>query len=93
MFSLQVDKAVLSELGDPKRYPAKIYRQLALKIFSLQLNPRPPDSKKIGQDRYRVDSGEYRILYRIDDREKTVKVFLVGRRGDDEIYQRLRRRL
>lgn len=93
MFSLQVDRAVLSKLGDPERYPAKIYRQLALKMFSLQLNPRPPDSKKIGQDRYRVDSGEYRILYSVDDREKMVKVFLVGKRGDDEVYRRLRRRL
>lgn len=93
MFSLQVDKAVLKELGDPKRYPAKIYRQIALKMFSLQFNPHPPDSKKIGQDRYRVDSGEYRILYKIDEREKVVKVFLVGKRGDDEIYRRLRRRL
>ena len=38
----------------------------ALKIFALGQNPRPQDVQNIGAD-YRVDSGEYRIYYAIDD--------------------------
>jgi mRNA interferase RelE/StbE len=55
------------------------------------MNPRPPDVKRIG-DGYRVDSGEYRIYYEVDDRERTVVVLLVAKRGDDEIYRRLKRK-
>ncbi len=90
MYRLLVDKAVLQEMSDPKRYTAKIYRQIALKIFSLQLNPRPQDCKPVG-DGYRVDTGEYRILYRIDDQKREVRVYLVGKRGDYEVYLRMKR--
>jgi mRNA-degrading endonuclease RelE of RelBE toxin-antitoxin system len=62
-----------------------------MKIFLLQLNPRPPDSKKISIG-YRVDVGEHRIFYTVDDEKRLVKVELVGPRQDDEIY-RLARRL
>jgi mRNA interferase RelE/StbE len=91
MYSLIPGDAVLEELGDPKRYNAKIARQLLLKILELTLNPRPQDSKAIGPG-YRVDSGEYRIYYEIDDANRLINVLLVGKRGDDEIYRRLKRR-
>ena len=66
MYSLELVPQVLKELGDTQRYPAKVFRQLALKIFALGQNPKPQDVQKIGAD-YRVDSGEYRIYYAIDD--------------------------
>ena len=91
MYRLVVAQGVLKELGNVKRYPAKIFRQIALKIFGLTMNPRPPDVKKIG-DGYRVDSGEYRIYYEVDDKERTIVVLLVAKRGDDEIYRRLKRK-
>lgn len=90
MYRLLVDRAVLAEMNDPKRYPAKVYRQIAVKIFSLQLNPRPQDCKPAGEG-YRVDSGEYRILYKVDDQERVVRVYLVGKQGDEEIYRRMKR--
>ena len=91
MYRLVVAQGVLKELGDVKRYPAKVFRQIALKIFGLAMNPRPPDIEKIGAG-YRVDSGEYRIYYEVDDREHTVVVLLVAKRGDEEIYRRLKRK-
>ncbi len=90
MYSLELAPQVLKELGDTQRYPAKVFRQLALKIFALGQNPKPQDVQKIGAD-YRVDSGEYRIYYAIDDARRAVTIRIVGKRGDDEIYRRIKR--
>ena len=52
----------------------------------LQDNPRPPGAKKLsGADGYRVRSGDYRILYTIDDGAKRVRVYRVGHRR--EVYR------
>jgi len=84
-----VAPSVLKELEDPKRYPAKVQLQLLKRILALPFNPRPQDSKKLDEGIYRVTAGEYRIVYEIDDRAKRVTVFLVAKRGDDEVYRRL----
>lgn len=91
MVSLRPDGAVLRELGDPQRHQAKVARQLLVKILELTLNPRPQDCKPIDAG-YRVDSGEYRIYYEVDDAHQVIDVLLVGKRGDDEIYRRLKRK-
>ncbi len=60
--------------------------------FILQSEPRPHDCRKLaGYDGpgYRVDQGEYRILYEVDDQAQHVTVFLIGHRKD--IYERLER--
>ncbi|WP_144427517.1 type II toxin-antitoxin system RelE/ParE family toxin [Nostoc piscinale] len=36
-----------------------------------------------------VDTGEYRILYTIDDEHQLVDVFRVGKRNDDESTKNL----
>lgn len=91
MYSVRPAKSVLEELGDPQRYQAKIARQLMLRILELADNPRPQDCKSIGEG-FRVDSGEHRIYYEIDAAHQVVNVLLVGRRNDDEVYRRLKRR-
>lgn len=91
MYSLLVARAVQQELADPQRYQAKIARQLLVKILELTFNPRPQDCKPIDAG-YGVDSGEYRIYYEIADASRQVSVLLVGKRGDDEIYRRLKRK-
>ncbi len=70
---------------------AKQFTQVAKKIFSLQGNPRPQDSTNLKgyPGGYRVDMGEYRILYTIDEEAKMVDVFRVGKRNDDEVYRNL----
>ena len=70
---------------DPKRF-----RQVVKKVFSLLENPRPADSKPLhGYHFLRADIGEYRIIYRVE--ENCLKVAIVDKRNDDEVYKKLRR--
>jgi len=57
MYTLPVQKRAVADM---RRFTPKIHRQIALKVFALQFDARPHDSKKIADGR-RVDSGEYRI--------------------------------
>ena len=56
-------------------------------ISGLYENPRPHNSKKLsgGGARWRIRTGDYRILYEIDDSQKTVKVFRIAHRK--EVYR------
>lgn len=86
VYLLLVEKSVLKTLND---LPLKQYKQVTMKLFSLQRNPFPQDSKKLKgfEDSYRVDQGEYRILYTVEDDK--IRVFKIGKRNDDEVYQNL----
>ncbi len=70
----------------------KQYKQVAGKIFELLRNPYPQDAKHIkGKTGYRrVTSGEFRIAYTVIN--ETIKIALVGKRNDDEIYRILERK-
>ena len=87
MYSLLIERRVVKE---PRSYPPKIFKQVAAKIFALSINPKPHDSKKVGQG-YRVDVGEYRIFYVVDHQERTVRVLVVGSRNDEAIYKQAKR--
>ena len=63
----------------------KIYEQIAPHIFLLQSNPRPFGCKKLKSNVYRVRSGDYRVVYTIDDINKMVEVTKVAHRK--EIYK------
>lgn len=69
---------------DIRKLDGKIERQVLAKIASLSQNPRPQDTKLLhGPDRiYRVDSGEYRILYTIDDDKQSVVILHVKNRRE-----------
>jgi mRNA interferase RelE/StbE len=71
--------------------PPKQGRQLAVKIQQLRENPEPNDSLLLkGFTPYRrADQGEYRIIYYVQD--DTLKVDLIGKRNDDDVYKQLRR--
>ena len=71
---------------DPKRF-----RQVVRKILSLMENPKPADSKPLqGYSFSRADIGEYRIVYRVES--GCLKVALIDKRNDDEVYKKLNRR-
>jgi mRNA interferase RelE/StbE len=84
----------LSKLEALWRSDAKKLRQIFMKILSLRRSPFPQDSKKLenftyrGLSGYRVDQGEYRIIYAVDEKKKTVIVGLVLNRNED--YKELR---
>jgi mRNA interferase RelE/StbE len=71
----------------------KIAAQIAKKVLALNVDPLPNDSKHlIGYPGYyRVDSGEYRIVYSFNPEEDLVEIILVGKRNDDEVYKKLER--
>ena len=73
----------------------KIAAQIAKKVLALNVDPLPADSKALSgyPGYYRVDSGEYRIVYRFYPKEDLVEVVLVGKRNDDEVYKQLHRLL
>ena len=71
----------------------KIAAQIAKKVLALNINPLPADSKELTgyPGFYRVDSGEYRIVYQFDIASDLVLIILVGKRNDDEVYKQLKR--
>ncbi|MGF1672765.1 MAG: type II toxin-antitoxin system RelE/ParE family toxin [Rivularia sp. (in: cyanobacteria)] len=87
-YTLRVAKTAEKDL---LKLQAKQYKQVVSKILSVQGNPRPQDCVVLKgyEGGYRVDQGEYRILYTIDDENKLVDVFRAGKRNDGEVYQNL----
>jgi mRNA interferase RelE/StbE len=68
---------------DLEGIPKKDLRKILTRIKSLAADPRPPGCEKLtGQDRYRMRQGRYRIVYAIQDQERSVTVVRVGHRKD-----------
>jgi mRNA interferase RelE/StbE len=68
--------------------PPKQFRQVLRKVLALLENPRPHDTEQLkGYPFLRNDVGEYRIIY--DIQGDTLRLILVGKRNDGEIYKRL----
>lgn len=71
-----------------KRQFAKLPQQVKLQIShvvsALTDNPRPHGIKKLtGQDNsYRIRSGNYRVVYEIQDKQLVILVVMVGHRRD-----------
>lgn len=66
--------------------PKEAVLSVAEVVDNLAVDPRPPGSKKLtAQDGYRIRRGKYRILYTIDDKSRTVKIYRVGHRR--EVYR------
>ncbi|MDP3988907.1 MAG: type II toxin-antitoxin system RelE/ParE family toxin [bacterium] len=88
---IKTDHSKYSKLFLKKLLP-KHAKQVAEKIVALAEDPRGPDCKElIGYKGFwRSDSGEYRIIYRMS--ATVLFVMLVGKRNDDEIYKRFKRK-
>lgn len=87
-YDLRVDRRVLDYL---KTLDAKPFRQIVRRLLELSENPRPHDSEQLqgyrdpdvpGRKGYRLDQGEYRLLYTIDEQAHRVIIFRVGHRRD-----------
>ncbi len=55
----------------------KRFKQIHLRIFTLQMNPRPPDCVMLDAERYLVRVGPYTIVYRVDDSQNRIRVLLL----------------
>jgi mRNA interferase RelE/StbE len=68
---------------DMEEFKGKKCDTLINKITSLQENPRPHGCLKLTAEQgYRIRSGNYRILYRIDDKKKEVFVYRIKHRKE-----------
>jgi len=86
VLKLNITKQVLKFF---RPLPAKQYRQVFNKVLALMEDPEPPDSSPlVGYPYRRADIGEYRIVYRVE--EDCLKVALIGKRNDDEVYRQIK---
>jgi mRNA interferase RelE/StbE len=85
-YKLNIKKSVRKEL---LKLQPKFFKQVMSKILSLIDNPKPQDYKSLKgfPDLYRVDQGEFCIIYKIQEEE--IEIFRVGKRNDDEVYENL----
>jgi mRNA interferase RelE/StbE len=51
-------------------------------IQALATDPRPHGVEKLGGNEHRVRDGDYRVLYEIDDKKRTVDVYRIRDRKD-----------
>lgn len=85
MLKLLVSKKAQKFLDD---LPPKQFRQIVKKVFALLEKPKPHDSEELrGYPFLRNDVGEYRIIH--DVQGDTLRLILVGKRNDDEVYRQL----
>lgn len=87
MFEINISKDAGKFL---KKLNGKPLRQVKTKLLLMLENPFPQDSSKLqGYPFYRVDSGEYRIIYFVEGNVLNIKI--IGKRNDDEVYKKLKR--
>jgi mRNA interferase RelE/StbE len=61
----------------------KVLRNIIAKIRELEANPRPPGCRKLSADeKYQLRQGDFRIVYSVRDKEKTVVIVKIGHRKD-----------
>lgn len=71
----------LESLHDP------LLRRVAASMRHLAVDPRPRGSRKLVGTHadYRVRVGDYRIVYEVDDRQRTVTIYRVRHRS--QVYE------
>ena len=81
--SRRVSYAVFIEARADKalgKLPREVQERLEAAMDALAEDPRPQGSRKLsGREGYRIRVGDYRVLYDVDDAERTVT--RVGHRG------------
>lgn len=78
IYRIEIKKSAQKEIQNLPRLDLK---RVVIKIQSLAINPRMPDSKKLSsQEQYRVRVGQYRILYEIHDDILVIMVVRVAHR-------------
>ncbi|MBI4042015.1 MAG: type II toxin-antitoxin system RelE/ParE family toxin [Deltaproteobacteria bacterium] len=82
-YNLLIKPSALKEI---KQLSKKELARITQKIRELAETPRPMNSEKLSaKEQYRIRQGDYRILYSIDDVEKTVIIVKIAHRR--EVYR------
>ncbi len=69
----QVEKQIL-------KLPRPMRNRVARAILDLEKNPRPPGCAKLVDGIYRIHVGNYRVIYKILDRERLVLIGKVAKK-------------
>jgi mRNA interferase RelE/StbE len=82
-YKIEIKKSAIKELD---KLPQRDLKKIIQKIQNLADNPRPFDCKKLtGDEKYRIRSGNYRILYLIEDDIFIIYIVKIGHRR--EVYR------
>lgn len=80
MYQIELRRQAYKDL---ESIPSDYKRLISEHIDSLELNPRPADSKKLkGDAGYSLRVGTYRVLYDIDDKAKMVTIYRIKHRRE-----------
>jgi mRNA interferase RelE/StbE len=83
-YRVEFEPAAAKALGKLDR---SVQKRIQGVLEILALTPRPPAAKKlVGSELWRVRTGDYRIVYAIEDERLVVVVVKVGHRR--EVYDR-----
>jgi len=79
-YHLEITESAEKELH---KHHKKMQDRIIKRILLLSENPRPFGFKKLlGTSNYRIRTGDYRIVYSIDDARSIVKILDIGHRKD-----------
>ncbi len=68
---------------DLDKLPDKELKRIASRLEQLRINPRPIGVQKLSDEEgYRLRSGNYRILFIINDKTKNIFIFRIKHRKD-----------
>ena len=76
-----------------KTLPPKQYKQVVSAMLALLNDSKPHDSRILKGSRdvnRRIDIGEYRVVYRVED--DNLLILVAAKRNDDDVYKLLGRR-
>ena len=81
MYEVYLERAAERDLN---KLPAETFHRIIPRIHALAETPRLPGCRKLtGSDSdWRIRIGDYRVIYAIDDAEKTVRIFRVRHRRE-----------
>ncbi len=79
VYKIDLPKRVTKHLD---KIPDRDYPSISRAIQNLKENPRPGGCKKLHESLYRIRVGDYRIIYWIDDKIKTLVITKVERRKE-----------
>jgi mRNA interferase RelE/StbE len=81
-YSVFLKRSAAKELEDIGQESDR--RRIVERIQALADDPRPPASEKLAgrEDRLRIRQGDYRVVYAIDDENRSVIVVKIGHRKD-----------
>jgi mRNA interferase RelE/StbE len=72
-----------SALKDLDRLPNKEVKSILTRIQLLRDEPRPIGVQKLtNAEGYRIRSGNYRILYEVNDKSQTILIYRIKHRKD-----------